>query len=293
MRKALIGILIATTAASPLAAQDNGWHGRGDGEHHQRAERQQQPQQRAPRQEQSRAPTERQGGWQARQQVQVQAAPQQVQVQQQAQTRGYRQGGAWQGQQTAQSYRGQSYRGQSYGGNWQGQSDPRRDAYRQQIEASREANRQVRQTMPESYQRQAIRNEQRYEGQVRAEQYRRQGYQTQRSYNGYRSERRVDWNRSWRNDRRYDWQRYRYSNRSLFRSPYYAPYGYGYGYNRLSIGLILDPIFFGQNYWIGDPWQYRLPAAPYGTQWVRYYNDVLLVDVYTGEVVDVIYDFFW
>jgi len=26
---------------------------------------------------------------------------------------------------------------------------------------------------------------------------------------------------------------------------------------------------------------------------VRYYDDVVLVDTYTGEVVDVIYDFFW
>jgi len=26
---------------------------------------------------------------------------------------------------------------------------------------------------------------------------------------------------------------------------------------------------------------------------VRYYDDVLLIDTYTGQVVDVIYDFFW
>ena len=31
--------------------------------------------------------------------------------------------------------------------------------------------------------------------------------------------------------------------------------------------------------------------GPY--RWVRYYDDVLLVDIYSGEVVDVIYDFFW
>ena len=103
----------------------------------------------------------------------------------------------------------------------------------------------------------------------------------------------MHWNHDWRRDNRYDWQRDRYANRSIFRSAYYAPYGYGYGYNRLSIGGLLDEIFWGRNYWISDPWQYRLPAAPYGTQWVRYYNDVVLVDVYTGEVLDVIYDFFW
>ena len=32
-------------------------------------------------------------------------------------------------------------------------------------------------------------------------------------------------------------------------------------------------------------------TGPY--RWVRYYDDALLVDIYSGEVVDVIYDFFW
>jgi Ni/Co efflux regulator RcnB len=51
--------------------------------------------------------------------------------------------------------------------------------------------------------------------------------------------------------------------------------------------------FYSNRYWISDPWQYRLPHPFPGTRWVRYYDDVLLVDLYTGEVVDVIYDFFW
>jgi Ni/Co efflux regulator RcnB len=101
------------------------------------------------------------------------------------------------------------------------------------------------------------------------------------------------WNRNWQRDRRYDWRGYRDQNRHIFRvRPYYAPYR-GYGYNRFSIGMILDRLFWGQNYWISDPWQYRLPPAPYGYQWVRYYNDVVLVDTYSGRIVDVIHDFFW
>jgi hypothetical protein len=36
-----------------------------------------------------------------------------------------------------------------------------------------------------------------------------------------------------------------------------------------------------------------LPYAPAGTVWVRYYNDAVLVDTFTGEVLDVVYDFFW
>lgn len=109
---------------------------------------------------------------------------------------------------------------------------------------------------------------------------------------------RTDWSRnwdrnSWRGDRRYDWRNWRYSNRNLFRlSPYYSPYR-NYGYSRFSIGFFLEPLFYSQRYWISDPYQYRLPYAPPGTQWVRYYNDVLLVDTWSGEVIDVIYDFFW
>ena len=73
---------------------------------------------------------------------------------------------------------------------------------------------------------------------------------------------------------------------------HYSPYR-GHSYSRFSIGFALQPLFYSQRYWINDPWQYRLPPAEYGTRWVRYYDDVLLVDTYTGEVIDVIYDFFW
>jgi Nickel/cobalt transporter regulator len=102
------------------------------------------------------------------------------------------------------------------------------------------------------------------------------------------------WNREWRNDRRYDWQRYRTSNRDLFRAPrYYSPYGNNYGYQRFGIGIYLESLFFGSRYQISDPWRYRLPDAQWPYEWVRYYDDVLLVDTRNGYVVDVIYDFFW
>lgn len=106
------------------------------------------------------------------------------------------------------------------------------------------------------------------------------------SYNG--------WNRDWRNDRRYDWNGYRNQYRHHFRAPRYVhPYGYGYGYRRFGIGIQLDSLFFGSRYWINDPWYYRLPTPGYGLRWIRYYDDVLLVDTRTGYVVDVIHDFFW
>ncbi|HEX8579227.1 MAG TPA: RcnB family protein [Allosphingosinicella sp.] len=111
----------------------------------------------------------------------------------------------------------------------------------------------------------------------------------------YRQDRRAErrWDRNWRQDNRYDWQRYRYANRNLYRSGrYYSPYR-NHSYSRISIGFSLGSLFYSDRYWLSDPWQYRLPPAYPGTRWVRYYDDVLLVDTYTGEVIDVIYDFFW
>jgi Nickel/cobalt transporter regulator len=103
-----------------------------------------------------------------------------------------------------------------------------------------------------------------------------------------------NWNRGWRNDRRYDWSSYRNQYRHYYNQPrYYNPYGYGYGYRRYGIGIYLDSLFFSNRYWVNDPWQYRLPDPGYGYRWVRYYDDVLLVDVRSGYVVDVIHDFFF
>ncbi len=73
---------------------------------------------------------------------------------------------------------------------------------------------------------------------------------------------------------------------------YYSPYR-SHRYSRINIGFRLDNLFFGSRYYINDPWRYRLPDVYGPYRWVRYYNDVVLVDIYNGEVVDVIYDFFW
>lgn len=101
------------------------------------------------------------------------------------------------------------------------------------------------------------------------------------------------WSNNWRNDSRYDWRghRQRYSN--YYRpGRYYSPYR-GHNYSRISIGFSLGSGYYGSRYWINDPWQYRLPAAYGSYRWIRYYDDVLLVDLRTGRVVDVIRDFFW
>lgn len=297
MRKALLGILMAATAGMPIAAQAQD-RDRTDGRAERaaaRAERSAEHYRQQGERNQARS-EQRQERQEVRQEVRVQRQERVAPVQQQ------------QPAQQAQSWSGRrSYsdgqRSQSWGG---GRGDANREAYRQRVEETRAANQQsIQESIGGNYARQGLRNQQRTERQLR-EDYNvgqrgdRRGGDWNRDRDG-RSDRYGDrrdgrsssWNRGWRNDNRYDWQRYRYSNRNLFRiGNYYSPYR-GYGYNRLSIGLILDSLFYSNRYWLNDPYQYRLPQAPYGTQWVRYYNDVVLVDVYTGEVIDVIYDFFW
>jgi hypothetical protein len=101
------------------------------------------------------------------------------------------------------------------------------------------------------------------------------------------------WSSDWRRDNRYNWRNHRTRYSSLYRlGRYYDPYRYGY--RRWSIGLTLGSGYYNNsNYWLNDPWQYRLPPAYGPYRWIRYYNDALLVNVYSGEVVDVIYGFFW
>lgn len=101
------------------------------------------------------------------------------------------------------------------------------------------------------------------------------------------------WTNNWRNDNRYNWRSYREQNRNYYRpGRYYSPYR-DRNYSRISIGFSLGSGYYGSRYWINDPWQYRLPAAYGSYRWVRYYDDVLLVDLRNGRVVDVIRDFFW
>ena len=100
------------------------------------------------------------------------------------------------------------------------------------------------------------------------------------------------WNGNWRNDHRYDWNHYRNRHRSLFRLGFYTD-PFGWGYRPYSIGWRLWPSYYSRNFWLNDPWMYRLPPAYPGTRWIRYYDDALLVDTWNGEVIDVIDNFFW
>ena len=100
------------------------------------------------------------------------------------------------------------------------------------------------------------------------------------------------WSTRWRHDGRYDWQNYRNRHRSLFRLGYYYD-PFGWNYQPYDIGWRLWPSYYSSRFWISDPWEYRLPYAPPGYRWIRYFDDAILVDTWTGEVADVIYNFFW
>lgn len=107
-----------------------------------------------------------------------------------------------------------------------------------------------------------------------------------------RDGRRDSWRHDWRSDRRYDWRRHRDRNRWVFRiGTYYDPYRYSY--RRFSIGYNMWPSYYGSRFWINDPWMYRLPPVYGPYRWIRYYDDALLVNIYTGRVEDVIYGVFW
>jgi len=102
----------------------------------------------------------------------------------------------------------------------------------------------------------------------------------------------VQWSGNWRDNHRYDWYNHRHRNRSLFHLGFYLD-PFGWGYQRYNIGWRMWPSYYQSQYWLTDPWQYRLPYAPPGYRWVRYWDDAVLVDTWSGQVVDVIYNFFW
>lgn len=96
----------------------------------------------------------------------------------------------------------------------------------------------------------------------------------------------------WRKDRRYDWYKHRNKYWWLFQLGWYND-PFGWGYQPYGIGWRMWPSYYSSHYWLSDPWQYRLPYAPAGTRWIRYWDDAILVDLWSGQVIDVIYNFFW
>ncbi|WP_373487030.1 RcnB family protein [Blastomonas sp.] len=87
-----------------------------------------------------------------------------------------------------------------------------------------------------------------------------------------------------------DYNRYRSSNRNAFRA---QPFRANFRYQQFRPGVTIAPRFYGQRYVVNNYRAYRLPVPGARQQWVRHYNDVLLINARTGRVLRVIPNFYW
>ena len=67
----------------------------------------------------------------------------------------------------------------------------------------------------------------------------------------------------------------------------------GWYYRSWSYGQILPFAWLGSSWWISDYWDYGLPVPPYGYAWIRNGPDALLVNIRSGEVVEVVPGIFY
>ena len=77
----------------------------------------------------------------------------------------------------------------------------------------------------------------------------------------------------------------------IHRDPFIYPPGWAY--RRWAVGGLLPPLFLVRDYWYPDWAALGLPPPPPGAEWVRYGPDLLMVDVTSGQVLDVAYDVFY
>ncbi|WP_404373465.1 RcnB family protein [Sphingomonas sp. MMS24-J45] len=95
-----------------------------------------------------------------------------------------------------------------------------------------------------------------------------------------------DRNRAYGRD---DWRGWRDRNPAYYnRGNWNAPFRY----TTFRPGLRIAAPYYGTRYIIADPWRYHLRRPAWGQQWVRHYNDVILVDTRRGVVIDVIRGFY-
>lgn len=80
-------------------------------------------------------------------------------------------------------------------------------------------------------------------------------------------------------------------NRVHFARPWVYPHGWGY--RRWAVGAVLPALFLTSAYYYSGWEEIGLTPPPPGFEWVQYGPDLLLVNVTTGEVVDVAYGVFY
>lgn len=105
----------------------------------------------------------------------------------------------------------------------------------------------------------------------------------------YRDARR-DYREEVRDYRRDEWRDYRRDNRHVYRG---GGWRSDYGYRAFRPGVTLSLGYYQPRYYVNDYRRYRLYNPGWNRRWVRHYNDVLLVDIRTGRVIDVHRNFYW
>ena len=100
-----------------------------------------------------------------------------------------------------------------------------------------------------------------------------------------------------------DWyQGYRAEHFRLYGDRYYARQRYGVGFYEAPYGYSSYPWAYGDRlplsfytarYVLDDYYDFDLYDPPYGTAWVRVGGDALLVDMETGQIMEIVHDLFW
>ena len=68
---------------------------------------------------------------------------------------------------------------------------------------------------------------------------------------------------------------------------------YGFYVRSWGFGDFLPRGWFARDYWLDDFLDYDLPYPPPGYEWVRVGGDAIMVDQYTGRIVQVVRGIFW
>jgi hypothetical protein len=131
------------------------------------------------------------------------------------------------------------------------------------------------------------------------------GWRRDNDRDGFHGDRRYSWStdrgRNYYDRHRFDGfrqQYYRYSGgryyaRTRYRlGSFYWPRGFGA--RVWLIGEWLPSAFYyDDGYYLHSYWSYGLYSPPFGCRWVRVGDDALLVDEFSGEILDAVYDLFW
>jgi len=95
-----------------------------------------------------------------------------------------------------------------------------------------------------------------------------------------------------RRELREDWRDYRRTHRGVYNRPaYVAPRGYRY--RPVTVGVSLNRAFWAPRFRVSNYNHYRLPNPGRNRMYVRYGNDVLLINARNGRVIRVYDRFFW